>query len=190
MSKTVFVPVAFLIAIFASGRIVQSVTPGQSYSGMAWAQDTTDQDATDQDGTDADQGDNVSSEPDSKVKPPNISGIWSGDIDDDTFGSATLTIDIRQKGSKIKGDWMTVGGTTGTFKGKIKSDGMSISLTFGKKHSKCRIFAEGTLGEATPVAADQAVPEVAPFTSIEGTYTSKKCSDASSGNFGLTLGGV
>src|SRR5580698_95970 len=149
MSKTVFVLVAFLIAIFASGRIVQSVTPGQSYS-----------------------------------------GIWSGDIDDNTFGSATLTIDIRQKGSKIKGDWMTEGGTTGTFKGKIKSDGMSISLTFGKKHSKCRIFAEGTLGEATPVAADLAVPEVSPFTSIEGTYTSKKCSDASSGNFGLTLGGV
>ena len=185
MSKTVFVPVAFLIAIFASGRIVQSVTPGQSYSGMAWAQD-----ATDQDGTDADQGDDVSSEPDSKVKPPNISGIWSGDIDDNTFGSATLTIDIRQKGSKIKGDWMTEGGLTGTFKGKIKSDGMSVSLTFGKKHSKCRIFAEGTLGEATPVAADQAMQEVSPFTSIEGTYTSKKCSDASSGNFGLTLGGV
>ncbi len=185
MSKTFFVLVAFSIAIFVSGRIVQSVTPGQSYSGAAWAQD-----ATDQDGTDADQGDDVSSEPDSKVKPPNISGLWSGDIDDNTFGSATLTIDIRQKGSKIKGDWMTEGGTTGTFKGKIKSDGMSISLTFGKKHSKCRIFAEGTLGEATPVAADLAVPEVSPFTSIEGTYTSKKCSDASSGNFGLTLGGV
>ena len=184
MSKTLFVLVAFSIAIFTSGRIVQSVIPGQSYSGLAWAQD-----ATDQDGTDADQGD-VSSEPDSKVKPPNISGIWSGDIDDNTFGSATLTIDIRQKGSKIKGDWMTEGGLTGTFKGKIKSDGMSVSLTFGKKHSKCRIFAEGTLGEATPVAADQAVPEVSPFTSIEGTYTSKKCSDASSGNFGLTLGGV
>ena len=85
---------------------------------------------------------------------------------------------------------MTVGGTTGTFKGKIKSDGMSVSLTFGKKHSKCRIFAEGTLGEATPVAADLAVPEVSQFTSIEGKYTSKKCSDASTGNFGLTLGGV
>jgi hypothetical protein len=184
MSKTLFVLVAFSIAIFTSGRIVQSITPGQSYSGLALAQE-----ATDQDGTDADQGD-VSSEPDSKVKPPNISGIWSGDIDDNTFGSATLTIDIRQKGSKIKGDWMTEGGLTGTFKGKIKSDGMSVSLTFGKKHSKCRIFAEGTLGEATPVAADQAVPEVSPFTSIEGTYTSKKCSDASSGNFGLTLGGV
>ena len=185
MSKTFFALVAFSIAIFASGRIVQSVTPGQSYSGVAWAQDATDQDATD-----ADQGDDVSSEPDSKVKPPNISGLWSGDIDDNTFGSATLTIDIRQKGSKIKGDWMTLGGTTGTFKGKIKSDGMSMSLTFGKKHSKCRIFAEGTLGEATPVAADLAVPEVSQFTSIEGTYTSKKCSDASSGNFGLTLGGV
>ena len=185
MSKTLFVLVAFSIAIFASGRIVQSVTPGQSYGGLAWAQD-----ATDQDGTDADQGDDVSSEPDSKVKPPNISGLWSGDIDDNAFGSATLTIDIRQKGSKLKGDWMTEGGLTGTFKGKIKSDGLSVSLTFGKKHSKCRIFAEGTLGEATPVAADQAVPEVAAFTSIEGSYTSKNCTDASTGMFNLMLGGV
>jgi hypothetical protein len=67
---------------------------------------------------------------------------------------------------------------------------MSVSLTFGKKHSKCRIFAEGTLGEATPVTADLAVPEVAQFTSIEGTYTSKNCSDASTGMFNLTLGGV
>ena len=190
MSKTLFVLVAFSIAIFASGRIVQSVGLGQSYSGVAWAQDVTDQDATDQDGTDADQGDDVSSEPDSKVKPPNISGMWSGDIVDNELGSATLTVDIRQKGSKLKGDWMTVGGTTGTFKGKIKSDGMSITLTFGMKHSKCRIFAEGTLGQATPVAADLAVPEVSPYTTIEGTYTSKKCSDASTGNFGLTLGGV
>ena len=178
MSKTVFVPVAFLIAIFASGRIVQSVTPGQSYSGMAWAQD-----ATDQDGTDADQGDDVSSEPDSKVKPPNISGIWSGDIDDNTFGSATLTIDIRQKGSKLKGDWMTEGGRTGSFKGKIKSDGTSISLTLGMKHSKCRIFAEGTLGEQDLARPDVEAP------SITGTYTSKKCTDATTGQFEVIMGG-
>ena len=116
----------------------------------------------------------MSSEPDSKVKPPNISGMWSGHIVDNELGSATLTVDIQQKGSKLKGDWMTEGGLTGTFKGKIKSDGMSVTLTFGKKHSKCRIFAEGTLG-AAPVEADLAVPEVAPYTSIEGTYTSKKC---------------
>ena len=179
MSKTLFVLVAFSIALFASGRIVQSVTPGQSYGGMAWAQD-----ATDQDGTDADQGDDASSEPDSKVKPPNISGLWSGDIDDNAFGSATLTIDIRQKGSKLKGDWMTEGGRTGSFKGKIKSDGMSISLTFGMKHSKCRIFAEGTLGEQ-----DLARPEVE-VPSISGTYTSKKCTDATTGQFEVIQGGA
>ncbi len=185
MSKTFFALVAFSIAIFASGRIVQSVTPGQSYSGVAWAQDATDQDATD-----ADQGDDVSSEPDSKVKPPNISGMWTGHIVDNELGSATLTVDIRQKGSKLKGDWMTEGGTTGTFKGKIKSDGMSVNLTFGKKHSKCRIFAEGTLGTQPAVEPDPAAPDVAQDTSIEGMYTSKNCSDASTGMFNLTLGGV
>ncbi len=189
MSKTFFALVVFSIAIFASGRIVQSVTLGQPYSGVAWAQDGTDQDGTDQDGTDANQGDDASSDPDSKVKPPNISGMWSGHIVDNELGSATLTVDIQQKGSKLKGDWMTEGGLTGTFKGKIKSDGTSVTLTFGKKHSKCRIFAEGTLG-AAPAEADLAVPEVAPYTSIEGTYTSKKCTDASTGNFNLTLGGI
>jgi len=179
MSKTLFVLVAFSIAIFASGRIVQSVTSGQSYSGVAWAQD-----ATDQDGTDADQGDDVSSEPDSKVKPPNVSGMWSGNIVDDTLGSATLTIDIRQKGSKLKGDWMTEGGRTGSFKGKIKSDGTSISLTFGMKHSKCRIFAEGTLGEQDLARPDIEAP------SITGTYTSKKCTDATTGQFEVIMGGA
>ena|ERR1700689_674208 len=184
MSKTVFVLVAFSIAIFASGRIVQSVTPGQSYSGMAWAQDATDQDATDQGGTDADQGADVSSEPDSKAKPPNVSGMWSGNIVDNTLGSATLTIDINQKGSKLKGNWMTEGGRTGSFKGKIKSDGTSISLTFAMKHSKCRIFAEGTLGEE-----DLAKPEVE-VPSITGTYTSKKCTDATTGQFEVIMGGA
>jgi hypothetical protein len=178
MSKTIFVLVAFSIAIFASGRIVQSVIPGQSSTGLAWAQD-----GTNQDGADADQADDVSSEPDSKVKPPNISGMWSGNIVDNTLGSATLTIDIRQKGSKLKGDWMTEGGTTGSFKGKIKSDGTSISLTFGKKHSKCRIFAEGTLGEQ-----DLARPDIE-ANAITGTYTSKKCSDATTGQFEVIMGG-
>jgi hypothetical protein len=173
MSKTIFVLVAFSIAIFASGRIVQSVIPGQSSSGLAWAQD----------GTDADQGDEVSSEPDSKVKPPSVSGMWSGNIVDNTLGSATLTIDIRQKGSKLKGDWMTEGGRTGSFKGKIKSDGTSISLTLGMKHSKCRIFAEGTLGEQ-----DLARPDVE-ANAITGTYTSKKCSDATTGQFEVIMGG-
>ncbi len=190
MSKTFFALVVFSIAIFASGRIVQSVTLGQPYSGVAWAQDGTDQDGTDQDGTDANQGDDASSDPDSKVKPPNISGMWSGHIVDNELGSATLTVDIQQKGSKLKGDWMTEGGLTGTFKGKIKSDGMSVNLTFGKKHSKCRIFAEGTLGTQPAVEPGPAAPDVGPFTSIEGMYTSKNCSDASTGMFNLTLGGV
>jgi hypothetical protein len=178
MSKTVFALVAFSIAIFASGRIVQSVTPSQSFSGIAFAQDGTDQDATD-----AVQGDDVSSEPDSNVKPPNINGMWSGNIVDNELGSATLTIDIRQKGSKLKGDWMTEGGRTGSFKGKIKSDGTSISLTFGMRHSKCRIFAEGTLGEQDLARPDVEVP------SISGTYTSKKCSDATTGQFEV-MGGA
>jgi hypothetical protein len=154
-----FALLTFSIALFASGRFERFISQSQSY-GNVWAQDAGD----------ADQGQDVSSEP--AVKPPDLQGMWSGPIDDAQFGSATITLDIRQKGSKLKGDWMTTSGGGGTFIGKVKSDGTSLSFKFKQKRGKCKVTSEGTLASATE---------------IQGTYTSKKCGGASTGTFDLTL---
>ena len=158
--KIVWVLLTFFFALFASGPIEQLVAHNRSYGNAAWAQDAGD----------GDQGQDLSSDP--SVKPPDLKGMWSGPIDDAQFGSATITLDITQKGSKLKGDWMTTSGGGGTFIGKVKSDGASLSFKFKQKRGKCKVTSEGTLASATE---------------IQGTYTSKKCGGASTGTFDLTL---
>jgi hypothetical protein len=160
-SKIGFVVLVFLIGPFAPGQIVRFVTHTQPDASVAWAQDASD----------TEQSEDVSPEP--AVAPPDISGMWSGPIDDDTFGMATFTVDITQKGSKLKGDWMVSTGFSGTFTGKIESNGVSLTFKLKVKHdSKCKVTAKGTLESATE---------------ISGTYTSKKCADATSGSFDLSL---
>ena len=74
---------------------------------------------------------------------------------------------------------------TGSFKGKIKADGESLTFKLKRKHSKCRISAEGTLGEtaAPDVAGIVQEPE------ISGTYKAspKKCQGAEGGSFTLVF---
>jgi hypothetical protein len=156
--KIGFALLAVSFVMFALGGIERFAS--HRFAGVAWAQDASD----------ADQGEDVSSEP--SVAPPDLKGMWSGLIDDNTFGSSTFTIDITQKKSKLKGNWMISAGGSGTFVGKVKSDGVSLTFKFKQKHSKCKVAAEGTLTTATE---------------IQGTYTSKKCGGASTGMFDLTL---
>jgi len=159
VSKIGFVLLTFSIALLGTGRVERLIAQSKSCGGIAWAQDASD----------AEQGEDVSSEPDAAAPP--LAGMWSGSIDDNTFGSATFTIDITQKKSKLKGNWMTSAGGGGTFVGKVKTDGVSLTFKFKQKRTKCKVTAEGTLATATE---------------IQGTYTSKKCNGASTGNFDLT----
>jgi len=152
----------FSIALFAPGRIVRLIAHSHPYGSVAWAQDTAY----------TDEGADVSPEP--AVAPPDLNGIWAGPIDDIDFGTSTFTIDIQQKHSKLTGDWSTTAGGGGTFTGKVKSDGVSLTFKFKQKHSKCKVAAEGTLVNPSE---------------ITGNYTSKKCGGASSGAFDLTLTG-
>jgi hypothetical protein len=157
ISKTVFMLSTFSIALFASGPIGHLIAHNQPYGNVAWAQDAGD----------ADQEDAVSSEP--AVTPPDLQGTWSGPIDDDSAGSATLTVDIFQNHSKLKGTWSVPGGS-GKFKGKISSDGMSAKFTF-KGHHGCKVTTTGTLDSATE---------------ISGMYTSKHCIGITSGSYDMT----
>ncbi len=104
------------------------------------------------------------------VTPPDLQGTWSGPIDDDSAGMATLTVDIFQNHSKLKGTWSVPGGS-GSFKGKISSDGMTVLFKF-KGHHGCKVTAPGTIDSATE---------------ISGTYTSKHCNGITSGSYDMTL---
>jgi hypothetical protein len=157
ISKTVFMLSTFSIALFASGPIGRLIAHNQPYDNVAWAQDADD----------AEQGDAVSSEP--ATTPPNVQGTWSGPVVDDNSGSTTLTIDIFQNHSNLKGHWSSPGGS-GSFKGKIHSDGVTLLFKF-KGHRGCKITAPGMLDSATE---------------ISGTYTSKHCIGITSGKYDLT----
>jgi hypothetical protein len=154
--KATFALLAVSFVMFASDGIVRFAS--HRFAGVAWAQDATD----------ADQADDVSSGPD--VAPPDLQGTWTGPIVDESSGTHTLTLDIFQNHSKLKGTWSVPGGS-GKFKGKINSAATAARFTFKGNH-KCVVNAPGELVSATE---------------IQGTYTSKHCSNVTSGSFDLTL---
>jgi len=175
MSKTVFVVLVSTLALFLPARIGLLLANSQKYGGVAWAQDATD----------TDDSADVSTEP--ATAPPDIAGDWSGDVDDNNpdIGERAFSIEIFQKKSKFNGTWEIGSGLTGGFKGMIKADGETLTLKLKRKHSKCRISAEGTLTETAgpDVAGIVQQPE------IEGTYKAspKKCQGAEGGSFTLVF---
>ena len=156
--KTVFVLLTFPIALFASGPIVQFIAHGNSSGNLAWAQET-----------DADVGENVSSEP--TVAPPNLQGAWAGTFDDPVLGIFDITLDFFQNHSKLVGTFKTSINAHGIFKGKIASDGMTVTLKFRQNHHPCSVTTVGTLTDATDMS---------------GTYKSKHCGSLSSGTFSVS----
>ena len=161
MFKSSFILLLLSVALLSSGPIEQLVAHGRPYGGVAWAQDATD----------AEQSDDVSSEP--AVKPPIIGGDWFGKIQDDSFGGTTFTINIFQKNTKLRGDWSTGAGASGSFTAKFKADGQTLIFKFKAKHSKCKVAAIAMLTNMNG--------------EIQGTYTAKKCTGATKGMFDLTF---
>lgn len=158
ISKTLFMVLTLSIALVASGPIGQLIAHSKSFGNVAWAQEADD---------DSVQADDASTEP--AATPPDLQGTWSGPIDDASAGTATLTVDIFQNKSKLKGTWSVPGGS-GPFKGKINSDGMTVLFKF-KGHHGCKVTAPGTIDSATE---------------ISGTYTSKHCNGITSGTYDMT----
>lgn len=156
-SKTLLMLLTFSIALFASGPIEHLIAHNHAYGNVAWAQDAGD----------SEQADDASTEP--AVTPPDLQGTWSGPVDDDSGPMATLTLEIFQNHSKLKGTW-SVANASGKFKGKISSSGTSAVFTF-KGHHGCKVTTLATLDSATE---------------ISGTYKSKHCEGITSGSFDLT----
>ncbi len=157
MRKILFMALTFSIALLHRGPIEQLIAQNQSYGNVAWAQDVGD----------SEQADDASTEP--AMTPPDLQGTWSGPVDDDSGPMATLTLEIFQNHSKLKGTW-SVANASGKFKGKISSDGTSAVFTL-KGHHGCKVTTLGTLDSATE---------------ISGTYKSKHCEGITSGSFDLT----
>jgi hypothetical protein len=161
ISRTSLIVLIFSIALFASGRIEQLIAKGHAINGIAWAQDATD----------ANDGPDVSSEPDKKDPLPNLTGNWVGQLEDNTLGESQLNLEMGDKKGKLKGGWGddSVGG--GMFKGKVK--GEKVTFTFKSAKKGCEITAAGTLDGPTLIE--------------HGTFKSKDCAEATSGEFFLEL---
>ena len=133
------------------------------YGGVAWAQDSTPAAAA-QDDSAGDTG-----ELDIKSSPANVAGPWCGFISDNAFGDGTISLQVRQKGTKLSGSWADTFGLSGKFNGKINGD--SITATLKARRTKCKIAMVGAL--------------VAP-NEVSGTYSIFGCRQSDGGTFDIT----
>lgn len=161
--------IAFAILAFASvslgvngvGGLPAEIGP---YSAVAWAQDSTQTAAAAQD----DSADDTS-EFATKSSPANVAGPWCGSINDNAFGSGTISLQVKQKGTKLSGSWSDTLGASGKFKGKINGD--SITATLRARGTNCKIAMVGAL-----VAPKEA----------SGTYSIFGCKQSDGGTFDIT----
>ena len=160
------ISVAFLsvhLALFAIARLSKIVGHGVFGGSAASAQSLID-------GSAASDADDSASSPDAKKKPPaDVSGFWSGSIDDSIFGGGTfnVTIDETAKG-KLSGSWNDTFGGSGNFKGTVNSKGETrFDLRGG---GACRASGVGLL-----VSADE----------LTGTYRLDHCGKREKGEHGM-----
>ena len=100
---------------------------------------------------------------------------FSSCFKDNEGADSSLTVDIFQKHSQLRGDWHTASNIQmGTFKGTIRPDGTTISFKLRSNGKKCKVTVDASL-----ISADQ----------ITGTYSTKSCAGVTSGTVSLTLAG-
>jgi hypothetical protein len=135
MGKIGLVITGTVLAMFVMGR-VESLAAHRGFGGStAWAQNWDDP---------ADDA-GVDSQP---ATVPDVSGSYSGPVEDHRFGSGTIAVEISQggpSGGKLSGPWETDlnGGAVGTLKGKVKPNNkvaMKLKIT-GK--GSCGLNAHG-----------------------------------------------
>jgi hypothetical protein len=133
------------------------------YVAVAWAQDSAPAAATQEDSA-ADTG-----EFDTKSSPARVAGPWCGSINDTAFGDGTISLQVKQKGTKLSGSWSDTFGLSGKFNGKIKGDSITAILT--ARRTKCKVAMVGAL--------------VAP-NEVSGTYSIFGCRQSDGGTFDIT----
>ncbi len=125
LAKIGFVTGVIALSTFMMGR-VESLVAHHSFAGStACAQLWTDP---------ADDPD-VDSQP---AAVPDVSGSYSGTIQDAKLGSGNIAADISQSGSDLTGGWEATFGGPGTLKGKVRPN--------SKVHARLKITGQGGCG--------------------------------------------
>jgi len=160
LKKIGFVTAGVVLATFVMGR-VESLAAHRGFGGsLAWAQQWDDS-----------AGDTSPQDDDSMKKspPPDVSGTYSGTIEDHRFGAGTISATISQSGSKLSGSWDATFGGPGTLKGTVKSNGAITARL--KIKGGCGLNAHGTFE-----SGDE----------ISGTYQVTGCGRSDHGTFDMT----
>jgi hypothetical protein len=165
--KISFAILAFALGLLGVSRVVGLRAKIGAYSAVAWAQDSTP--SVDDAAQDDSGGDAIESEPNSMTSPPGVHGAWCGPIDDNQLGAGTISMAIKQKGSKLSGSWTDDLGASGTLKGKVQGD--AVIVTLKPRGSKCRFAVNGTL--------------VSP-NEVTGNYSIFGCKASDGGTFDIT----
>ena len=158
LRKVTFIVLVFLAATF-SGR---SPFFGQ-FASLGFADDATVQAAESAAAVSADvQNDN-------NLAPPALSGTWEGTLKDNANGNADFMFTVTQTGRHLGGVWSDDMGDSGTFRGHVESNGISIVFQFKVSGNPCKLFAAGTFF----IGTDE----------ISGTYKSRRCDNKTNGTF-------
>jgi hypothetical protein len=118
------------IGAIVFGAALTMFAIGQVAASTAWAQDDEAADAA------------VDSNP---PTVPDVSGTYSGSLDDHRKGNGTISATISQTGNVLSGTWSSdVGGVGGKLSGKVNSSS-DVTMTL-KIHGKagCSLHATGT----------------------------------------------
>jgi hypothetical protein len=151
------------LAFFAIAGLANIVGHGGFAGSSASAQSLIDGSA------DSDADDRVKIPVAKKSPPADVSGFWSGPIDDSIFGEGTfnVTIDETAKG-KLSGSFNDTLGGSGNFKGTVNSKGETrFDLRGG---GACRASGVGLL-----VSADE----------LTGSYRLNHCGKREKGEHGM-----
>jgi len=104
-----------------------------------------------------------------KSPPPDVQGGWCGSMYDSHIGPGIISVSISQKGTRLSGTWTSDLVVSGTFKGKVA--GNLVTLTLRQDSNQCRAAVNGTLVESGE---------------ITGNYTIFGCHKSDGGTFDIT----
>ena len=139
LARIGFVVGGIVLSMFVMGR-VESLATHRGFAGpAACAQLWTDP---------ADDAD-VDSQP---AAVPDVSGSYSGTIQDAKLGPGEITAEISQTGSTLTGSWDSTFGGPGTLKGKVKPNSKvhaRLKITGGKG---CGLNVQGTFQNGNEIA--------------------------------------
>jgi hypothetical protein len=147
------------LAMFGMARI-ESLAAHRGFSGStAFAQQWTD------------PSDDSATDDSATPSVPDITGSYSGTLDDHKLGIGDVSMDITQTGKKITGSWTATFGGPGTLKGVVTSKGRVLARLKITGQGACGLNVEGKFANGNE---------------ISGHYQVTGCGHSDHGTFDMT----